>query len=298
MISLQKSSTIVCGLCPHLCQLKLGKTGFCGVRKNIDGKVVSLDYGHISAINMDPIEKKPLYHFHPGTQILSIGSFGCNLTCKHCQNHTIAQGDFSWLGQIEKKDTTQQFLDASNFVLPEKLVNKLDEPQFNTSLGIAYTYNEPIVWYEYMCDCAALVHKKGKLNVMVSNGYINKDPLQQLFPLIDAFSIDLKAFSDDFYTQVSGGHLQPVLDTLELIAHSDKHLEIEYLVIPGLNDDVKEFNNMLNWYVTHLGRQVPLHVNRYFPQYKMHLPPTPIETLEKLADQASAVLDYVHVGNV
>lgn len=298
MVAAKEPTYLVCDLCPHRCQLKLGQTGFCGVRKNVNGKIIALNYGHLSAICMDPIEKKPLYHFYPGTQILSVGSFGCNLTCKHCQNYTIAQGDFSWLEKTESSEKPLQQLNSSSYFSPKNLVHKLDAPAFTDSIGIAYTYNEPIVWYEYMYDCAALVHQNGKLNVMVSNGYINKEPLQKLLPLIDAFSIDLKAFTDDFYQQISGGHLQAVLDTLEIIAHSDTHLEIEYLVIPGLNDDEKEFDAMLSWYVSHIGKQVPLHINRYFPQYKMHRPPTPIETLQKLADRADAVLDYVHIGNV
>jgi len=281
--SIQKNDYITCKLCPRNCQIKSGKTGFCGVRKNIDGKGVSTNYGRLSAVNIDPIEKKPLYHFHPGTSILSVGSYGCNLSCKHCQNYTISQGDFSQIN-----------LSENNYTSAQTLVNMIDD----SSLGLAYTYNEPIVWYEYMIDCAKLVKEKGKYNVMVSNGYINKEPLQELIPLIDAFSIDLKAFSEGFYKQVSAGHLQPVLDSLELIAHSGKHLEIEYLVIPGLNDDAAEFDKMLKWYVSHLGKQVPLHINRYFPQFKMHRPPTPLSTLKSLAQSANKVLDYVHVGNV
>lgn len=277
--STTEQGSLLCELCPRFCVLKRGQRGFCGVRENHNGIGVSLGYGNLSAIHIDPMEKKPLYHFMPGTQVLSVGSFGCNLTCLQCQNHQISQSDG---------------LKNQSILSPSELVSKL-EPNM---AGMAYTYNEPIIWYEFMMDCAQLVREKGFVNVMVSNGYINLDPLKETLSLIDAYSIDLKGFSEDFYNKVTGGHLEPVLESLKTIAKSDSHLEVDFLVIPGMNDDLKEFKAMLNWYVFNLGNHVPLHLNRYFPQYKMNTPTTSLDTLKSLFEMARGVLEHVHVGNV
>ena len=273
---------IECRLCPRRCRIREGEKGFCGVRENRGGGGVSLNYGSLSAVHIDPMEKKPLYHFKPGKEILSLGSYGCNLTCRHCQNHYIAQDRDSFAFASDGEEVTA-----------DMVVERLD-----TSLaGVAYTYNEPVVWYEFMADCALAVKEKGYANVMVTNGYIEPEPLEKLFPLIDAFSVDLKGHDDKFYREVTGGHLAPVKTALEAIARSGRHLEVEYLVIPGLNDGEGSFEEMLRWYAEKLGSDVPLHINRYYPQYKMEIPSTPLKTLRRLFSNACEYLDYVYIGN-
>jgi pyruvate formate lyase activating enzyme len=277
----RENQNIRCLLCPHGCLIKPDQRGICGVRENRNGSLVSLIWGRLSAINSDPIEKKPLYHFFPDTEILSLGSFGCNLSCLFCQNHGIAQRDYS---AIEDKTVIE----------PDQIIKRIGE----SHCGVAFTYNEPIVWFEYMISCAGKVKNACKKTVLVSNGYINSEPLKSLIPVIDAFSIDLKAFNDRFYKEISGGSLEPVKNSLMQIAHSSSHLEVDYLVIPGLNDDTNEFHSMLKWYCDHLGRHVPLHINRYFPHHRMNRPMTPERTLKELFDRASEELDYVYAGNI
>ncbi len=273
---------IECRLCPRHCELKDGGRGVCGVRENRGGKGFSLNYGSLSAVHIDPMEKKPLYHFKPGSEILSLGSYGCNLSCLHCQNHYIAQdGDnFAFAAEGEEIGASM-------------ILEKLD----SSLAGVAYTYNEPVVWYEFMADCARAVREKGFANVMVTNGYIESEPLRELFPLIDAFSVDLKGYSDGFYREIAGGHLEPVKRSLESIARSGCHLEVEYLVIPGYNDDPEPFRELMLWYGESLGTEVPLHINRYYPQHKMEVPATPLETLSRLFGLASEYLDHVYIGN-
>jgi pyruvate formate lyase activating enzyme len=280
---LEKSDgNVQCRLCPRNCVIPPGEKGFCAVRANRSGKGVCLNYGSLSAIHMDPMEKKPLYHFKPGQEILSLGSYGCNLSCDFCQNHSIAQEEEQFLLAQEGKEIT-----------PAMILDKLD---MNLA-GIAYTYNEPVVWFEFMADCASLLKEKGYSNVMVTNGYIEPEPLRELFTLIDAFSVDLKGYSEEFYRNISGGRLKPVQRNLEEIAQSGCHLEVDYLVIPGLNDGEAPFEELLKWYAGELGPQVPLHINRYFPQFKMEIPATPSETLKHLYEISQDYLDYVYIGN-
>jgi pyruvate formate lyase activating enzyme len=237
----------------------------------------------VAAFGIDPIEKKPLYHFHPGKSILSVGEVGCNLQCSFCQNNRISQcfaSDFAGFQDINS----------------EQLVEKaLKIPQ---NIGIAYTYNEPFTFYEFMFETAQLAHKKGLKNVVVSNGYINPEPLKTLLPYIDAFNIDLKAFTDEFYQKQTKGKRAPVLETLKIITKSPAHIEITNLIIPGLNDDEVVFEKMVKWIVTELGSNIPLHLSRYFPQFKMDVPATPEETLELLYEKAKSHLHYVYLGNV
>lgn len=278
-----ENQTLRCDLCPWYCRLKPGQTGNCKVRENIGGKLVTHVYNKIAALGIDPIEKKPLYHFHPGKNILSIGEVGCNLHCTFCQNHRISQSfatEFAGFHETTARELVQK-------------AKKIPE-----NIGIAYTYNEPFTFFEFMFKTAQQVHDNGMKNVVVSNGYINPEPLKQLLPFIDAFNIDLKAFNDDFYRQQTKGKLAPVLQTLKNIAESRKHLEITMLVIPGLNDDETEFKNMTRWIATELGNDVPLHLSRYFPQHEMHQPPTPLKTLESLFDLAKKHLHHVYLGNV
>ncbi len=274
---------IRCDLCPWNCMLKPGQTGSCKVRINIDGKLITQVYNKIAAFGIDPIEKKPLYHFYPETSILSVGEVGCNLHCSFCQNHRISQCFASGFTGFQEVTSTQ--LVARALKTPE-------------NIGIAYTYNEPFTFYEFMLETAELARKNNLKNVLVSNGYINPEPLKKILPVIDAFNIDLKAFTEEFYQKQTKGKLEPVLQTLKIIAASHAHLEITNLIIPGLNDDEKRFEEMTKWIADSLGNEVPLHLSRYFPQHKLNLPTTPVEKLEALYDIAKKHLKHVYLGNV
>lgn len=274
---------VQCELCPWNCILSSDQTGNCKVRTNKNGKLLTEVYGKVASLGTDPIEKKPLYHFYPGKNILSIGEVGCNLHCSFCQNHRISQCKAS------------QFSGFHN-ISSEQIVTEAQKTWNN--IGIAYTYNEPLTFYEFLLETAELAKSKDLKNVVVSNGYINKEPLKKLLPYIDAFNIDLKAFSEEFYATHTKGKLQPVLETLKIIANSSAHLEITNLIIPGLNDDKDEFAKMVNWIATELGGQTPLHLSRYYPQFKMNIPPTPIETLDSLFEIAKQHLQNVFLGNV
>jgi len=278
-----ENRTLRCELCPWFCVLKPGQTGNCKVRENIGGKLVTQVYNRVAAFGIDPIEKKPLYHFYPGKNILSIGEIGCNLHCNFCQNYHISQcfaTDFKGFQEITSGGIVAKALHTSQ------------------NIGIAYTYNEPFTFYEFMLETAKLTHEKGLKNVVVSNGYINPDPLKNLIPFIDAFNIDLKAFNSDFYHKQTRGKLEPVLETLKIIAESPAHLEITNLVIPDLNDDEIIFEKMVKWISDELVSQIPLHLSRYFPQFESDKPPTPVEKLESLYNLAKKYLQFVYLGNV
>ncbi len=272
-----------CDLCPWNCVLKSGETGVCKVRSNEKGQLVTHVYNRVAAFGIDPIEKKPLYHFHPGKNILSIGEVGCNLQCSFCQNHRISQcfaTDFNGFHEFDSKQIVEKALQTPG------------------NIGIAYTYNEPFTFYEFMLETAKKAQESGLKNVVVSNGYINPAPLKKILPFIDAFNIDLKAFTEEFYRKQTKGKLQPVLETLQIIAKSEAHLEITNLVIPGLNDDETEFGKMAQWMAENLGNEVPLHLSRYFPQHEMNLAATSIKKLETLYKLAKLHLKYVYLGNV
>jgi pyruvate formate lyase activating enzyme len=274
---------VQCLLCPHLCSLSEGKAGKCGVRRNVNGGLVTEIYGKLSAIHYDPIEKKPLYHFHPGNIILSIGSIGCNLSCSFCQNCNISQADlsrFPWL-----KDHS-----------PDEIVQMAAGHDGN--LGIAFTYNEPTISFEYMLEVARLAKGMGMKTAMISNGYINAPPLLELLPYMDAFNIDLKAFREEFYKLHTGARLAPVLDTLMILKDARKHIELTNLVIPGLNDDPEIFSEMIDWISKKLGKYTVLHLSRYFPHHELSIDPTPVDTLKNLFALASRELHYVYLGNV
>lgn len=278
-----EKNNIRCKLCPHNCIISNGQRGRCRVRKNIDGVLYSENYEFISAINVDPIEKKPLYHFLPGKKILSIGSVGCNFKCQFCQNWEIAQCSIETVKKIQTFSISQLVETASTY--PE-------------CIGVAFTYNEPAVWYEYMLDIAKECKKYNLKTVMVSNGYINEEPLVELIPYIDAFSIDLKAYTDKFYKEIASGELKPVLNTLKILKKFNKHIEIDFLLIPQLNDQVEVFEAMLNWIKENLGEEIVLHINRYFPYFKLNLPPTSEEVLLKFYNKANKILKYVYLGNI
>jgi pyruvate formate lyase activating enzyme len=274
---------VQCILCPHKCILKHGERGECGVRKNINGNLFTENYGKISALHLDPIEKKPLYHFYPGSKILSIGSIGCNLSCSFCQNSEISQStldDFTGLTNFSTNDISRMAL------------------QYNENIGIAFTYNEPTVSFEFNIDTARLAKQAGLKVVVVSNGYISEQPLGELIPYTDAFNIDLKAFHQQFYKKMTGGTLKPVLNTLKKIADSGRHLEITNLVIPGLNDEPEPFRDMAIWIKEYLGEFTVLHISRYHPAYKMKLHSTPAETLHLFYRMARQYLHFVYLGNL
>jgi pyruvate formate lyase activating enzyme len=243
----------------------------------VGGKVVALGYGAVTSASIDPIEKKPLYHFHPGCGILSIGTFGCNLTCKFCQNWEISQREADH-DNISPEDIART-----------ALANR------GRSVGVAYTYSEPLVWYEFVLDCAKLIRQAGLVNVLVTNGQINPEPLAELLPYVDAMNIDLKAFRDEFYRKVCGGRLEPVLDTIKA-AFGRCHIELTTLIIPGMNDSPEEIDELAAW-ICSLSPDIPLHLSRYFPNYVMDIPPTPVSTLVKCREVASRHLRFVYVGN-
>jgi pyruvate formate lyase activating enzyme len=274
-----------CSLCPHRCHIAEGKKGICQVRKNEGGVLYSLNYGVVSAMALDPIEKKPLYHFHPGSYIFSIGSVGCNFRCLFCQNYNIAQ--------VKGNGWHETFPNASPQAIFQKALDAVEQG----SIGVAYTYNEPTVWYEYMYNVAEKVKEAGLVNVMVSNGYIEAIPLDYLLPLIDAFNIDLKGYSNSFYKRMLGGTIEPVRHTLKAIVDAGKHMEITYLVIPFENDSPLRFREVVQWISEILGPNTVLHINRYFPSYLLDTPATSMKSLLELYAIAKDYLSNVYVGN-
>jgi pyruvate formate lyase activating enzyme len=271
---------IECRLCPHFCRITTGRKGICGVRKNTGEKIELMTYGAISGYSLDPVEKKPLYHFFPGMNVLSIGSFGCNMRCDFCQNWQISQN---------KDDNYSLNSD------PEKIVS--DSLSARNNVGLAFTYNEPIVWFEFMRDMALRIKEKGLCTVMVSNGFVNPDPLKEITGFIDAFNIDLKAFNQDFYKKMTGADLEPVKESIRQISKSGRHFELTTLVIPGRNDSEKEMEEEVKWIAGETGDETPLHLSRYFPMYKRDDPATPQATLDKMYGIASKYLKYVYTGN-
>lgn len=272
--------SVTCELCFHRCRLDEGQTGLCRARANRDGVIVPLNYGRLTALALDPIEKKPLRRFHPGSLILSVGSFGCNLHCPFCQNAGIAAAG----AQTATRDCS-----------PEQLVQLALELQNKGNIGVAYTYNEPLVGYEYLRDCAALVRQAGMANVLVTNGTIAEGPWQELLPLLDAVNIDLKGFAESWYKRL-GGDLDTVKHSITLAA-GQCHLEVTTLVVPGENDSETEMRALSAWLAS-VSPDIPLHVSRFFPRHQMQdLPPTPVSTVYRLADVAREQLRYVYTGN-
>lgn len=269
-----------CDLCFHHCILHEGQAGLCRARANRDGHIVPLNYGKLTALALDPIEKKPLRRFHPGAMVLSAGSFGCNLRCPFCQNAEIA-----WAGaEFPARDCP-----------PELLIQEAIRLQSRGNIGVAYTYNEPLVGYEYVRDCAALVRKAGMFNVLVTNGTVEEGPWRTLLPLIDAVNIDLKGFTPQWYHTL-GGNLETVKRTITLAAQSC-HVEVTTLIVPGENDSADEMRALSIW-LSSLSPDIPLHVSRFFPRHRMtDRGPTPVETVCRLADAAREKLHYVYTGN-
>ncbi len=277
-----QKDVIICSLCPHNCRIKEGERGKCGVRGREGEKLFSLNYGVCASYCLDPIEKKPLYHFYPGSNIFSIGSVGCNFSCNFCQNWNIAQ-------QFGSVNTVM--------AAPEDILEIMEKRvPVEHRLGAAYTYNEPTVWYEFIYDTSRLMQEKGFKNVLVTNGFINPEPLKKLLPYIDAMNIDVKGFTEEFYEKYCGGSLKPVMRIVELAA-SHCHLELTNLVIPGLNDSPGDIQRMVNW-IAKINRDIPLHISRYFPNHQMNIDATPEKTLEKAREIAMEKLSYVYTGNL
>lgn len=268
-----------CYLCPHHCRIASGHRGRCRTRYYDGEQLQALNYGQCTSIALDPIEKKPLYRFHPGSAILSLGSWGCNFTCPFCQNWQISQQEAPF------RDVT-----------PEQALALAQHYTADGSIGLAYTYNEPTLSYEFIIRTARLVHEAGLVNVMVSNGYIEKEPLQALLPYIDAWNIDLKGFSERFYQKMCGASLRPVLETIEAAA-AVSHVEVTTLIIPGENDSPEEMDAEARWLAA-ISPDLPLHLSRYFPRWHWTAPVTPMATLQKLRAVASQHLHFVHLGNV
>jgi len=272
-----------CLLCPHQCVVSKRQRGFCRVRENRDGEYYTLVHSNPCAVHIDPIEKKPLFHFLPGTGAFSIATAGCNFTCKNCQNWDISQA---------KPDDTINYN-----MSPEKIVDLAIE--YNTKT-IAYTYTEPTVFFEYMLETSKNAHTRGILNVYHSNGYINQEPLAELIPYLDGANVDLKAHSNEFYKEITSGTLYPVLETLKALKQNGVWLEITNLVIPTKNDSERAIQDLCVWVESELGADTPIHFSRFYPQYKLHnLPPTSIETLQRAAAIARTCgIHYVYIGNV
>lgn len=276
-----------CQVCFRHCDLKKGDIGFCGARIGLNDKVVPANYGRITSLALDPIEKKPLHRFYPGSKILSAGSYGCNLRCPFCQNSEI-----SWGPEARNIAVT------ADTMSPEEIVSIAERQQMNGNIGIAFTYNEPLIGYEFVRDTAKLSHEKGMKNVIVSNGTASLEVLSELVPYIDAMNIDLKCFDAEVYSKVLGGSLEM---TMEFIEEAVKyaHLELTCLIVPGLNDSPEKMREMTGWIGSLKdGKDIPFHVSRFFPCFHMtDRPATPVSAVYELAEVARESLNYVYTGN-
>ncbi|SHE71377.1 pyruvate formate lyase activating enzyme [Marinitoga hydrogenitolerans DSM 16785] len=248
------------------------------MRKNIKGELISLNYGEVTALNIDPIEKKPLFHFYPGKSAFSIGTWGCNFKCAFCQNYEISQERPSGIYKLK----------------PEEIVKIVEDRNIKI---VAFTYSEPIVWFEYIYETAKLLKEKDIKTALVTNGYINKDPMKKIMPYIDAMNIDLKGFNVEFYKKIIGGKKEPVMENIKLAVENNIHIEITTLIVTNGNDNINELKEMFKW-IGNISKNIPLHLSRYYPVYKYHEPPTDIEKLKYIYNIAKEYLNYVYLGNV
>lgn len=277
-----KDKAVRCILCPNFCYILDGKVGVCRTRKNIEGQLVSLSYGLPVAMHVDSIYKKPIYNFLQGTNTFSIGTVGCNLRCKFCQNFEMSQAN--------AEDV------AVAYVSPEEVVNRAVKANCPS---ISYTYSDPVAFYEYVYDCAKIAREKGLKNILVMNGYINPAPIKDLCKYIDAANVDIKAFSEKFYKDICFGKLAPILECLRIMKKYKVHLEITNLLIPRYNDNMKDIESMCVWIKKYLGKETPLHFSRFFPMYKLRKANmTPLSTMKKAEKIAKKYLDNVYLGNV
>ncbi|MBR2735853.1 MAG: AmmeMemoRadiSam system radical SAM enzyme [Firmicutes bacterium] len=271
-----------CGTCFRRCRLKEGQYGFCGARRNLGGRIECVNYGRLTSLALDPVEKKPFAEFHPGSLILSCGSFGCNLTCPFCQNHTISRAFESsahW-----------------SYASPETIADQALELADQGNLGVAFTYNEAMIGWEFVRDTAAIVHRHGLLNAVVTNGSVGLEALEAVLPYVDAFNIDLKCFSEDSYKKL-GGDFETVKSFI-IRASKDAHVEVTSLIVPGFNDDAEEMDRMAGWLAS-VDESIPLHITRFFPMYRVtDRPPTPLSVLRELRTVAEKHLRSVYLGNV
>lgn len=265
-----------CGLCPHRCRIAEGKAGICGVRENRGGTLFATTYGKVAAVAVDPVEKKPLFHFHPGANILSIGSVGCNFRCEFCQNYHMV------LRRVP--------------VEPVRIEDLLRTARRERSVGIAYTYNEPFIQFEFVLECARAFREARMKNVLVTNGYVCPEPLAELLPFVDAMNIDLKSMDPVFYRKICGGDLDPVLATIRTAARAT-HVELTTLLYTGHNDSDEQIRSVVE-FVEGTDREIPLHISRYFPQHRATAPPTPPDRLDAAWRIARERLPYVYVGNL
>lgn len=276
---------VLCDVCPKFCKLREGQIGFCRARSNIGGKIVPINYGQATSLALDPIEKKPLMRFCSGTYILSYGSYGCNLRCPYCQNASISMAgpDNCPHRLITPEGLTDLAVDLSR-----------QEPG---NIGVAFTYNEPTVCFEFIRDTSKLLHEAGLKSVVVTNGGLVRKYADELLPHVDALNIDLKGFSDDFYRYVKG-EFDTVKEFIKAAVEHECHVELTTLVIPTKNDDPEEMEREVEW-ITSISPEIPLHLSRFFPRYKVDdLPPTPAETIYRLKDIAQKKLKYVYTGNL
>ncbi len=282
-----------CTVCFRHCDISEGGTGFCGVRTCRDGKIVAANYGKITFAALDPIEKKPLNRFRPGSMIFSVSSYGCNLRCPFCQNYDISWSEQAYALAKEAEDVT-----------PAQLADAAERYRSQGNIGVAFTFNEPLVSYEFVRDAAKIVHERGMVNVMVTNGTAETEILDELLPYIDAMNIDLKGFTDRYYSRVLGGDRNTVMRFIEKAAHSC-HVELTTLIIPGENDSEDEMRDLSSWVSeltgdngTNIGKSIPLHISRFFPRFKMtDRPATDVSLIYRLADIARENLEFVYTGN-
>lgn len=271
-----EGDAVRCDLCPHGCRIGEGRTGICGVRRNRGGALFAETYGLLSAVAVDPVEKKPLYHFHPGRSILSVGSIGCNFRCAFCQNVHLVEGRVP-IRAVPVGDLIREAKDEG-------------------SVGIAYTYNEPTIAFEFLRDCGKAFRKAGMKNVLVTNGYVYPEPLAELLPLVDAMNIDLKSMRPEFYRRICGGSLEPVLETIRASAGAT-HVELTTLLVTGENDSDADIRAVVD-FVAGIDPEIPLHFSRYFPMHRMTAPPTSPERLESAFRIGTERLRHVYVGNI
>ena len=278
-----ENNAVKCSLCSHRCTINEGRRGICGVRVNEHGTLAAMTYGKISAEAVDPIEKKPLFHYLPGTMSYSLGSIGCNFHCEHCQNWHISRAelDTAMLRSLEPAEGVKRAIAGG-------------------SASISWTYNEPTIWHEYTLAMGTLAKAKGLGTVYVTNGYITEEALRELAPMLGAFRVDLKAFTDNFYKKICGAKLQPVLDSAQLAKELGMHVETVTLVIPGLNDSMEEQEALIRWVIEHLGPDTPMHFSAFHPDYRMlNRGATPVATLEKIYKKAKELgLRFPYLGNV
>ena len=294
-----------CSVCFRHCEIKEGEISFCGARTCRDGEVVAANYGRVTAVALDPIEKKPLSRFNPGSWILSVGSYGCNLRCPFCQNSDISWSDEALAyADVELSGDEDYRYYGLQGITPEQLVELAERYKKKGNIGIAFTYNEPLIGYEFVRDTAKLSHEKGMMNVLVSNGTAEVSILEEILPYIDAMNIDLKGFTDEYYRDVLGGSRKMVMDFIER-AVKDSHVELTTLIIPGENDSEDEMRELTAWVAgltdgdgKVIGCEIPLHISRFFPRFKMtDRDATEVRKVYRLAEVAREKLKYVYTGN-